>query len=86
MSIRIDDREFEKFVEKDTQMELVKKKGFSNYFMMSRVLYPLNIRPSEPQFASETNQNARLIQESLDLEPGLGSNVLWVFDKVLSEN
>ncbi len=45
MSIRIDDDEFERFCDADTNLRLISKKGFSEYFLMTRVLYPMNISP-----------------------------------------
>jgi hypothetical protein len=39
------------------------------------------VSPLKPRFDSKYNEIAKLIQENLDLEPGYGSNVLWLLEK-----
>ena len=80
-SIRFDDREIERFVTEEAGFELVGKLGFSTYFAISRALYPRLISPQPPKFGARINTLAREIQEQLPLQPGLGSNVLWVLQK-----
>jgi SAM-dependent methyltransferase len=60
---------------------LVEKIGFSQFFAVSRALYPALIAPQRPQFGAPINALARRLQEALPLAPGIGSNVLWVLRK-----
>ena len=80
-AIRIVDQEFEKFAESEIGFKLVKKLGFSNYMIASRVLQPLMVQPMKPRFDSNYNKFARFIQEHTEFTPGFGSNVLWILEK-----
>jgi SAM-dependent methyltransferase len=57
------------------------KLGYSTFFLMARVLYPLLIAPQAPRFDAPINDLARQIQQHVPYQPGYGSNVLWVFEK-----
>ena len=78
---RIDDKVFKEYLSSELGFKLQNKFGFSNYFIISRVLHPLMVSPLKPRFDSKYNEIAKLIQENLDLEPGYGSNVLWLLEK-----
>jgi SAM-dependent methyltransferase len=79
-ALRLDDGEIEAFAGR-IGFRLVSRLGFSEYFIMSRVLHPLLVQPLPPRFAAPINALAREIQLHLPLDAGLGSNVLWVFEK-----
>lgn len=78
---RIDDKVFKEYLSSELGFKLQDIFGFSNYFIISRVLHPLMVSPLKPRFDSKYNEIAKLIQENLDLEPGYGSNVLWLLEK-----
>lgn len=80
-SIRITDDDFENYFESELGFKLKQKLGFSQYFVISRVLHPLMVAPLRPRFDSRLNDLAKLIQENMDFDPGYGSNVLWVLEK-----
>jgi hypothetical protein len=61
--------------------ECADKLGYSQYFLVSRVLHPLLAAPQEPRFDAPINEKARQMQQQLPYEPGYGSNVLWVLEK-----
>ena len=82
-SKRFDDRAIEKFVTDEVGFEVIAKLGFSTFFAISRVLYPRLVSPQPPRFDARINTLAREIQEHSPMEPGLGSNVLWVLQKPL---
>jgi ubiquinone/menaquinone biosynthesis C-methylase UbiE len=84
-AIRIDDDGFESYLQSEVGFELVEKLGFSEYFLMSRVLHPLMVSPLSPRFDSNLNHYARLIQEQVEFTPGYGSNALWVWRKPLQQ-
>ncbi|MCJ2054916.1 class I SAM-dependent methyltransferase [Methylobacterium sp. J-070] len=80
-AIRFDDEEIERHAS-SIGFQLVAKEGFSLFFAISRVFYPAMISPEAPKFNSKANKLARKIQESLPLQPGIGSNVLWTLRKM----
>jgi len=80
-AIRIDSDEFERHVTSEIGFKLIGKFGFSQYFIISRVLHPLMVAPMGPRFDSPFNELARLIQENMGFDPGYGSNYLWVLEK-----
>lgn len=79
-AIRFEDCDMEQFVE-STGFEIVRKEGFSYFFVMSRALYPALVYPQQPEFKSKINAIACELQKQLPLIPGVGSNVLWVLRK-----
>jgi len=81
-ALRIDDDELEEFIKNDTGFKLIKKLGFSEYFIVSRVLQPLMIFPLKPHFDSQFNKMGKLIQENMEFSPGIGSNTLWILEKI----
>jgi ubiquinone/menaquinone biosynthesis C-methylase UbiE len=80
-AIRIESDRLESHLGPRIGFKLVGKLGFSQYFVISRVLHPLMVAPMGPRFDSRFNFFARLIQENMEFDPGLGSNVLWIFEK-----
>ncbi len=80
-AIRFDDQEFEDFLCNEIGFKIVKKLGFSKYFIIARVVHPLLVAPLTPRFDAKLNELARLIQEKTEFEPGYGSNVVWVLEK-----
>jgi ubiquinone/menaquinone biosynthesis C-methylase UbiE len=80
-TIRIKDTEFEEFATKEIGFTLVEKFGYSQYFVMTRVLHPLLIYPQSPRFDAQINDLAKLIQENMPFDAGYGSNTLWMFEK-----
>lgn len=80
-AIRMNDGKFESCTEKDIGFKLKNKLGYSNFFIISRVLHPLMCAPLSPRFDSKINMFARQIQENSPYEAGYGGNVLWVFEK-----
>lgn len=80
-AVRIEDKEFEEFMQKELGFKLVNKSGFSDYFMISRVFHPLMVSPASPRFNSKINEIAKLIQDKTTYKPGIGTNTLWVFEK-----
>ena len=79
-AIRIKDNEFED-IAKNLGFIEDEKYGFSNYFLISRVLHPLYVKPQNPRFDSKLNEFARIIQENSPFDTGFGSNALWVLSK-----
>ena len=79
-AIRIKEGEFERFAQ-GLGFRLKAKVGYSNFFLIARVLHPLLVAPQSPRFDARINDLARLIQEHSPFEPGYGSNVLWVLEK-----
>jgi SAM-dependent methyltransferase len=79
-AVRLDDREMEDFANQ-LGFHLVSRLGFSDYFIISRVLHPLLVQPLPPRFAAPINSLARNIQLHLPFDAGVGSNVLWVLEK-----
>jgi ubiquinone/menaquinone biosynthesis C-methylase UbiE len=79
-AVRLDDDEIEDFASQ-VGFRLVSRLGFSEYFIISRVLHPLLVQPLLPRFAAPINSLARKIQLQLPLDAGIGSNVLWVLEK-----
>jgi ubiquinone/menaquinone biosynthesis C-methylase UbiE len=80
-ALRINDDHFENYLQSELGFKLRQKLGFSQYFIISRVLHPLLVAPLRPRFDSRINDLARMIQENIDFRPGYGSNVLWVLEK-----
>jgi SAM-dependent methyltransferase len=80
-SIRFKDEELEQLAVDEVGYEAVAKLGFSTYFLMTRVLHPLLAAPLPPRFDAPLNGLAARIQTSIAAEPGVGANVLWVFEK-----
>ena len=80
-AIRIQDAEFEAFVCKELGFTLSSRLGFSDYFVMSRVLHPLAVAPERPRFDAPINALSRQVQEHLPFRTGYGSNVIWVLDR-----
>lgn len=81
-AIRVNEPTFEEFLINKIGYKIIGKFGFSYYFAISRVFYPLYISPQNPRFDSKINDIAKRIQENLPYNPGLGSNVLWVLQKL----
>jgi SAM-dependent methyltransferase len=79
-AIRFREREIEEHV-RQVGFHASEKRGFSQYFITSRVLHPLLVKPLPPRFDSPINRLARDIQANLPMHPGFGSNVLWVLEK-----
>ena len=80
-AIRIEDDEFEDYVQSEIGFRLIRKLGFSLYVIISRVLHPLMVSPLRPRFDSRYNEYARRIQEKMEFIPGYGSNTLWILEK-----
>lgn len=83
-SLRFDDRAIERYATDEAGLTVVDKVGFSTFFMITRVLHPLLVAPEEPRFDAPINDLAGLIQRHVELEPGVGSNVLWVLEKSIA--
>lgn len=79
-AIRFHDAEIEEFA-RGLGFRLLQKLGYSTFFIIARVLHPLLIHPQRPRFDAPINELARKIQHHALLEPGYGSNVLWVLEK-----
>jgi SAM-dependent methyltransferase len=79
-AVRLDDTEIEDFASR-VGFRLVSRLGFSDYFIISRVLHPLLVQPLPPRFAAPINSLAHEIQLQLPFDAGVGSNVLWVLEK-----
>ncbi len=79
-AMRFADEQIEDFASA-VGFRLLSRLGFSQYFIISRVLHPLLVQPLPPRFAAPINALARQIQLHLPLDPGIGSNVLWVLEK-----
>jgi len=45
------------------------------------VLHPLLVSPQKPRYDARINDLARKIQMHTPKDSGLGSNVLWVYEK-----
>jgi len=81
-SIRFDDTELESFMRDDAGMRLLGKFGFSMYFAISRGVHPKLVAPQPPRFSAKINDIAREVQMALPFSPELGSNALWVFERL----
>ena len=79
-SLRFDDAEIEQFIA-SIGFRLIKKLGFSDYFIITRVLHPRLVAPAQPAFKAKINEFAREIQLNLPFRPGVGMNVLWVLER-----
>ena len=80
-AIRFEDHDLEAYCA-GLGLRLVDKLGFRDYFVLSRVLHPLLVAPQTPRFGARVNDLARTIQQHLPMNPSIGSNVVWVFEKV----
>jgi hypothetical protein len=60
---------------------LVRKVGFSLYFIIARVLHPLLVAPDSPRFDAPINDLAGRIQAHTQAAAGYGGGVLWVCQK-----
>lgn len=80
-AIRIEEESFEAYAQSEVGFTLVRKCGFSCYYLISRVLHPIVVSPLSPRYDSKLNDVARRIQENMDFAPGYGSNVLWILEK-----
>jgi hypothetical protein len=79
-AIRFNDEEIEHYA-RGLGFTVRQKLGYSTYFVISRVLHPLLVRPQRPRFDAPINELARRIQLHTPLEPGYGGNTLWVLEK-----
>jgi ubiquinone/menaquinone biosynthesis C-methylase UbiE len=82
-ALRFNDREIENFVQNCVGLEMIDKYGFSTFFEISRALHPKLAAPLKPRFSARINDVARELQMALPFKAGIGSNVLWVFEKRL---
>lgn len=80
-TIRLKEKEIQQFLEKELGFKYFKKSGYSNYFIISRVLHPLLVHPESPKFSAKINHYAKIIQEKLPFDTGIGTNSLWVYKK-----
>jgi SAM-dependent methyltransferase len=80
-ALRFDDRQIEDFAQREVGFRLVGKRGFSQFFIISRVLHPLLAAPLPPRFDARINDLARRVQEAVPDEPGVGANTLWMLEK-----
>jgi SAM-dependent methyltransferase len=80
-AIRFEDKEIERFVTEEAGFRLLGKFGMSLYFTVSRVLHPLLAAPRPPKFDAPINDLAGLLQSKLTLDPGIGSNVVWLLER-----
>jgi hypothetical protein len=80
-SIRLEDEAFENYIAKETDFEVHKKLGYSNFQFLSRVVYPASIYPAKPKYDSEMNRMARKLQESMPFHYEVGGNVLYILKK-----
>ncbi len=80
-AIRLRDADVEAFAINEVGFNFVHKLGSSIYFIIARVLHPLLVSPQRPRFDAKINDMAATIQAQMPLQPGYGSNTLWVFDK-----
>jgi ubiquinone/menaquinone biosynthesis C-methylase UbiE len=79
-AIRFNDEELESYA-RELGYTVREKLGYSSYFMITRVLHPLLVRPQAPRFDAPINELARTIQQHAPLKPGYGGNTLWVLEK-----
>jgi SAM-dependent methyltransferase len=79
-ALRFNDAEIEAYAA-SLGFTLQSKLGFSQFFIMARVLHPLLVQPQRPRFDARINELAQEIQSRLPFEPGYGSNTLWILDK-----
>ena len=80
-ALRFHDTEVERCAENDAGFRRIAKVGFSTYFTVARVLHPLLVSPQKPRYDARINDLARKIQMHTPKDSGLGSNVLWVYEK-----
>lgn len=78
--VRLKNKNLESFLAKKG-MKRIAIQGYSFYFLISRVLHPLLVKPKNPKFESPINFFAHKIQNTSPFLPGLGTNTLWVFQK-----
>ena len=76
-AIRLIDTECESRCQ-ELGFRLVRKCGYSLFFVIARVLRPLLVAPESPKFNAKINDLARTIQSHLPFDAGYGGNVLWV--------
>ena len=81
-AIRLNDTSFEQYCEK-IGFRLLRKCGYSLFFLITRVLHPLLVAPASPRFDAEINNLARTMQSHSPFEAGYGGNELWVLEKPL---
>jgi len=81
-AIRFEDKEIERFVTEEAGFRLLGKFGMSLYFTISRVLNPLLVAPQQPKFDAPINDLAGFVQSKQALDPGIGSSVVWLLERV----
>lgn len=79
-AIRFDDDDIDTYV-KSVGFDIVAKEGFSLYFIISRIVHPWLVAPDSPKFSAPINEIAGILQTLQPMQPGLGSNTLWVMEK-----
>jgi SAM-dependent methyltransferase len=80
-AIRFDDAAIERIATEELGYVLRSKLGFSFFFLIARVLHPLLAAPDPPRFDARINDFARAVQMHVPMQPGYGSNVLWVLHR-----
>jgi SAM-dependent methyltransferase len=80
--IRFEDDVLESWMSETLGLELSQKMGFSEFFLVSRVVHPALVAPRGPRFDAPINAIARRLQEALQFRPGLGANTVWVFERI----
>lgn len=79
--IRFEDDEIEHWIPEHLGLEFADKLGFSEYFLVSRVVHPALVAPHGPRWEAPINAIARRLQEALPLRPGRGANTVWMFTR-----
>ncbi len=79
--IRFEDAEIEEWIPANLGLTPAGKQGFSQYFLVSRVVHPALVAPHGPRWEAPINTIARRLQEAVPLRPGYGANVVWTFTR-----
>ena len=79
-AIRLVDSTFETHCH-EVGFRLVRKCGYSLFFVITRVLHPLLVAPASPRFDARINDLAGAIQSHAPFDSGYGGNVLWVLER-----
>jgi len=79
-AIRLVDAAFENRCQ-ELGFALVRKCGYSLFFVIARVLHPLLVAPESPKFNAKINDLARMIQSYVPFDADYGGNVLWVLER-----
>jgi ubiquinone/menaquinone biosynthesis C-methylase UbiE len=79
-ALRLADTDFESYC-RELGFNLIRKCGYSLYFVITRVLHPMLVAPASPRFDAKINDMARAIQSHTSFDAAYGGNVLWVLER-----